>query len=348
MGRARRGGLAIRHGAILAGLAALAGAFTASAAAFPYQVLHRVKFTGAAPVRALAAGPGAKHVYAAVGDEVRGFDLSGHAASSVTLPGVVTGLAAGAKDTLYASVRAPARLLILNVRPLHVVASVRLHAGAPSAVLFDPIADQLFVESRTGGSVTRLEPASGRRLGVVRMKGELAQMAANGRGTLYVANSARNALEVVDADKMRLSGQIPLPGCRAPAGLAMDTLGRRLFVGCGNARALIVDADLGFTFVKLPIQPSPSLHMAFAFRPLGPAGWKGGAFILGDSGVEAIRMCAFVRYGEGGKLALAGPASALTLIPAAGELWLALRPGAAAGGGAELLALGPTDMGGAQ
>lgn len=348
MGRARTGGLPVRHGAILAGLAALAGAFTASAAAFPYQVLHRVKLTGTAPVLALAAGPGAKHVYAAVGDEVRGFDLSGHAASSVTLPGVVRGLAAGAKDTLYASVRAPARLVILKVRPLHVAASVRLHAGAPSAALFDPIADQLFVESRTGGSVTRLEPDSGRRLGVVRMKGELAQMAANGRGTLYVANAARDALDVIDARNMSFSGEIPLAGCRAPSGLAMDTIGRRLFVACGNGRALIVDADLGFTFVKLPIQPSPSLHVAFAFRPLGPAGWKGGAFILGGSVVEAIRMYAFVRYGDGGRLALAGPASALTLIPAAGELWLALRPGAAAGGGAELVALGPTDTRGAQ
>lgn len=338
MGRARTGGLPVRHGAILTGLATLAGAFTASAAAFPYQVLHRVKLTGAAPVRALTTAPGAKHVYAAVGDEVRGFDLSGHAASSVTLPGVVTGLAAGAKDTLYAAVRAPARLVILNVRPLHVVASVRLHTGAPSAVLFDPIADQLFVESRIGGSVTRLEPDSGRRLGVVRMKGELAQMATNGRGTLYVANSARNALEVVDADKMRLSGQIPLAGCRAPSGLAMDTIGRRLFVACGNGRALIVDADLGFTFRRLTIQRAGTLRTVFAFHPLGRHGWKGGAFIAGDGPrVDAIRMSAFVRYAGGGQLPLTAPCTALALSPAAGELWLALAPGAA---GARLWVLG--------
>ena len=348
MSATRTGRFRAGQGAIRAGIAALAAALTATATAttLPYRVLRRIPLAGSAPVRALAFGPHSRHVYAAVGDEVRGFGLSGQAASNITLHVVVTGLAAGTGNTLYASVRAPARLVILRVRPLHVVASVALHAGAPSAALFDPITDTLFVESRSGRSITRLDPKSGRRLGVVRMIGELEQMAADGRGTLYVANAARNALEVLDVNKMRVSGEIPLSGCRAPSGLAMDTLGRRLFVGCGNGRALIVDADLGFTFVKLPIQQGGRLQTVFAFRPLGPAGWKGGAFIAGPSELDAIRMYAFVHYADGGKLPLSRPATTVALSPAAGQLWLALQPGAGAGAGAELLTLGQTDAGG--
>lgn len=346
MSEVRPGGPGIRRGALLGGLAALAGVLSASASSSPVQVLQRIAVSGTGQVRALAAGPEAKHVYAAVGGEIRSFDALGKPASTVKLPGVVTGLAAGAGDTLYAVVKAPARLVILGVRPLHVVTSVALPAGAPSGVLFDSIANQLFVESRAGHSVTRLDPATGKRLGVARMPGVLAQMAANGRGTLYVANSNRDTLDVVSADKMALSGEIPLPGCRTPSGLAMDPLGRRLFVGCGNGHALIVDADLGFAFVKLPIQQSDALQMAFAFHPLGPSGWKGGVFIAGGEALHTIRMDAFVHYADGGKLALPGTVSAMALIPAAGELWLAIEPAAGAGG--ELLALGRSDMGGAR
>ncbi len=346
MSRVRRGATGIRRGAVLAGLAALAGVLGASASTSPVQVLQRIAVGGTGQVRALAAGPQAKHVYAAVGEEIRSFDDLGKAASTVKLRGVVTGLAAGAGDTLYAVVRAPARLVILGVRPLHVVTSVALPAGAPSGVFFDSIANQLFVASRSGHSVTRLEPKTGRRLGVARMPGMLAQMAANGRGTLYVVNGARDSLDVVSADKMTLSGQIPLPGCRAPSGLAMDPLGRRLFVGCGNGHALIVDADLGFTFVKLPIQQSDALQMAFAFHPFGPSGWKGGVFIAGGEALHTIRMYAFVHYANGGKLALPGTVSALALNPAAGELWVAIA--SAAGAGGELLALGQSGMGGAR
>ncbi len=346
MSKVRRGATGNRRGAVLAGLAALTGVLSASASTSPVQVLQRVAVGGTGQVRALAAGPDAKHVYAAVGEEIRSFDDRGRAASNVKLSGVVTGLAAGAGDTLYAVVKAPARLVILGVRPLHVVTSVALHAGAPSGVLFDSIANQLFVASRAGHSVTRLEPRTGKRLGVARMPGMLAQMAANGRGTLYVANSARDSLDVVSADKMALSGEIPLPGCRAPSGLAMDPMGRRLFVGCGNGHALIVDADLGFTFLKLPIQQSDALQLAFAFHPLGPSGWKGGTFIAGGEELDAIRMYAFVHYANGGKLALPGTVSALALSPPAGELWLAIAPAADAGG--ELLVLRRSDKGGAQ
>ena len=346
MSKVRRGVAGIRRRAVLAGLATLAGALSASASTSPVQVLHRIAISGTDQVRALATGPEGRHVYAAAGEEIRSFDERGTAVSTVKLPGVVTGLAAGAGDRLYAVVKAPARLVILGVRPLHVLTSVALPAGAPSAVLFDSIANQLFVESRAGHSVTRLDPGTGRRLGVARLAGVLAQMAANGRGTLYVANSARDSLDVVSADGMTLSGEIPLPGCRAPSGLAMDPLGRRLFVGCGNGHVLIVDADLGFTFVKLPIQQSDALQMAFAFHPLGPSGWKGGVFIAGGKELHTIRMDAFVHYANGGKLVFPGTVSALALNPAAGELWLAIE--SAAGAGGELVALGRSHMGGAR
>lgn len=299
---------------------------TAAADPIPYPVLHRVALAGTAPVRALVAGAQGRDVYAAQGDRVLGLDPSGNMSASVTLSGQVVGLAAGNGDILYAVVQKPAGLVILHVNPLRVAATVPLRSGVPSAVLFDPLGDALYVESQGTGTVMRLDPTSGRPIAALRLGGELRQMAGDGRGTLYVANAAQNNVDVVDAKGMALAGKIPLTGCTAPSGLAMDAMGRRLFVACGNGQALIVDTDLDYTFERIAIGQGNSLRAAFAMRPFGAAGWKGGIFVTGDARLDAIRMNAFISYVDGGQLPLGGLGTALALNPKAGEVWVAVAP----------------------
>ena len=107
----------------------------------------------------------------------------------------------------------------------------------------------------------------------------------------------------------------------------MDQVGRRLFVACANGQALVVDEDMGFTFVRLPIERAEHLRLVFALKPLGPGGWKGGAFMAGDGpGLDAIRMNAFISYVGGGSLALGGRCTALAVNATARRLVLALAP----------------------
>lgn len=342
MARVSRAGNAT---AILLAAATLAASAPGLAAGFPYRVLHRISLSGAASVQALAFGPGGKRLYAAAGHELRSYDTAtGEPGPEVALPGIATGLAAAQREggVLYAATRAPARLVILALRPLRVTSSIPLHGGEPSALLYDSQADALYVESRGAGSVTRLDPRSGRTLAIAHLRGRLGEMAANGRGMLYVADPAGDALQAIETGKMRRAGAIPLTGCSAPTGLAMDPVGRRLFVACGNGEALVVDEDMGFTFVRLPIARAASLQAVFAFHPLGPGGWKGGAFVAGDGpALDAIRMKAFINYVAGGSLPLAAPCTALAVSPAARQLALALAPRGS--GGVELLMLGGTD-----
>lgn len=315
--------------AFLLAAAVLGTTLARAAGGFPYRVLHRMSLSGAAPVQALAFGPGGKHLYAAVGAQLRSYDAaSGAPAEVVKLPGGAVALAAAARDggVLYAATRAPARLLILAPRPLRIASSVAL-TGEPSALLYDTVADALYVESRTGDTVERLDPGSGKTLGVARLHGRLEQMAANGRGLLYVANAANDELEVIETGRMSRIGAIPLSGCSAPSGLAMDPVGRRLFVACADGEALVVDEDMGMTFVRLPIGQSGRLQAVFAFNPLGPGGWKGAAFMAGDaSALNAIQMKAFISYVGGGSLPLSGRCTSLAVSPAARRLALALAP----------------------
>lgn len=336
-----------RAGTVLLAAVALGASIAAAADEFPYRALHRVAVSGPAPVRALAYGPSGEHLYAAVGKELRSYDTaSGKPGAVVKLPGVGIGLAVAARDggVLYVATRAPARLLMLALHPLRIASSAALRGGAPSALLYDAQADALYAETRAGDSVARLDPRSGKVLAVAHLQGRLGEMAANGRGMLYVANAAADELEAVQTGKMKRLGAIPLSDCADPTGLAMDTVGRRLFVACGNGQALVIDEDMGFTFVRLPIERGTGLRVVFALHPLGPGGWKGGAFMAGDGpALDAIRMKAFISYARGGSLPLAGRCTALALSPAARQLAMALAPraaGAAEGSGVELMMLG--------
>lgn len=348
-------------GALTVAAAALAASLPAAAGTLPLTVAHRIGLVGGSPVSALAFAPDGKQAYAAVGDELRSFDVAtGTLAAALKVPGQVVGLAtsADAGGSLYAAVGAPARLLFLSLHPLRIRANDALRGGEPSGLLYEPGEHALYVESRFGHSVARVDSGDGKTIAVAHLKGDLAQMAGDGRGTLYVANAAGDAIEVIATDKMRLIGAIPTPNCHAPTGVDLDPVGRRLFVACGNGTALVIDTDMGFAFEQLPIQKATALRTVFAFHPGAPAGWKGGAFIAGEgTELDAIRMNAFISYTNGGSLPLPGRATALAVSPAARQLWIALAPrkGAPAEGaagasgqqaGVEILALGAS--GGAQ
>jgi DNA-binding beta-propeller fold protein YncE len=316
--------------ALVLAAAALAVSVPAAGGTLPFTAVHRIALADSHPVGSLTFAPDGKQAYAAAGDALRSFEVAtGAPADVVKLPGQAVGLAASSDEggTVYVVVGAPAQLMFLSTHPLRVRASVPLRGGAPTALLYEPGEHSLYVESRSGHSVTRLDSGNGKTIAVGHLQGELEQMAGDGRGTVYVANSTSDAIDVLATGKMTSLGGIPTPDCHAPTGLDLDPVGRRLFVACSDGRALVIDTDMGFAFEQLPIQNGTRLRTVFAFHPNGPAGWKGGAFIAGDGPeLDAIRMNAFISYTSAGAIQLTGRATALAVSPAAGQIWIALMP----------------------
>ncbi len=291
---------------------------------FPYHGLYRISLPDAGSVGALAVD--GRDVCVGQGDTVSLYaPTSAERIDHQHLDGTVRALTT-VDGTIVVAVSDPSRLEFLAARSLRVLRQRRLGAATPSELVYDSLARMLFIEYRTAHTVTRLDPQTGRALGSVRLVGALGQMAANGRGTLYVVNSTHDAIDVIGARRMNYEGAIPLQRCSTPRALAMDTVGRRLFAACSNGRALIVDADLGFTFDRFPIQYGRDLRAAFAFRPLGPHGWKGGIFFVGGGAVSAIQMQSFVRYQAAGRFPLTRRVTAFAIAPPVGVLWLAVAP----------------------
>ncbi|MGH8190795.1 MAG: YncE family protein [Rhodanobacteraceae bacterium] len=300
----------------------------ASLAAEPsLQLTPRSAIRVDAPVRALAFGSGGARMYIAAGSDLRAYDsASGGLLATLKLPGSVADMTVDKTDSIgFAAVSSPRRLIFFQLHPLRIVRSVTLTDGAPSALLYDAAAHVVFVESAHSGALTEFDAASGRRLAALKLPGTLRQMAVNDRGTLYVANAARNGIDVIDVKQMKYLGAIPLRGCSGPTGLAMDPVGRRLFVSCTDGMRAIVDADMGFTFERLPSLLRGSSRMLFAFHPFGTHGWKGAAISCGaNDRLALIKMEAFVKYTAAGDFSLQGHCGAMALDNHTHQLWLAV------------------------
>ena len=322
-------------------LLALAGtgvSTPAGAAGFPLQVLRRVPVAAPGTPRALAFAPDGRRAYLAIGRAIVAYDAEGVApVDRLELPGRAVDLViAAGGDRAYAALRDPAAIAVLSLRPLRVLRTWRLPV-APSALLAGADGHALYVGSAAAGRVLELDAASGRTLGSVHLDGRLQQMAANGYGHLFIAVADRDVVAVLDANPLRLAGTFPVP-CSTPTGLAMDPVGRRLFVSCAGGGVAVIATDIGYTLQQLPAAAG-STRGLFVFHPQGGSGWKGAAIFAGVRGtLGAVRMLAFIRYTDGGTLSLPAGSGVLAFDAARSRLWVAL-PESASGANAAASAL---------
>ena len=289
------------------------------------HLAKRATLKAGAPVRALAFGPGGHHAYLARDNELLAYDTAtAQSEENLNLHGPIVDLAmdpAHAKG--YALLASPVRLVSFGLQPLRLLRQQKLDGG--TGLLYDGRIDAVFVENAQDATLAKFNAASGHHLGTLHLSGTLGQMAIDQRGTLYVADSVHDAIDAVDEAHMTALDAIPLSGCKGPSGLAMDPVGRRLFVGCADGMRAVVDTDMGFTFEELPSSLRGASRMVFAFHPFGADGWKGAAIGVGANGQLAlIRMLAFVKYVAAGDDTLPGDCEAMALNPTTHQLWLAV------------------------
>lgn len=316
---------------------------SAAAAALPLKVTQRITVSGADSVRAIVPGPSGTQVYVASGREIRVYDVaSGKLADTLSLPASVVDMTADTSTGVgYVALAAPSRVEVFGLHPLRIRSTITLTDGAPSSLLLDAGAHALYVESGVAGSLAKFDTTNNRRVAALRLDGALRQMAVDGRGTLYVANMSHAALDAVDTAHMTAIGAIPLQDCKQPTGLAMDPVGRRLFVACIDGGRPVVDTDMGFTFEQLHTDVPGRMRTVFGFHPFGTDGWKAGAFSAGDAAqLTAIKMNAFINYTAAGSYPLHGNAEALALDPDGRGLWLAVAPGS----GKSNSSIGPVEL----
>ena len=141
---------------------------------------------------------------------------------------------------------------VFDIQSLKVLSKVKV-GTRPDAILYDPATKRVFTFNAGSKDATAIDAAKGEVVGTVPLGGKPEFAASDGKGTVFVNLEDKNQLFAIDANKLTVKNQWPLPGCDEPSGLALDQKNRRLFVGCGNKVMPVVNADTGDVLAVLPI-----------------------------------------------------------------------------------------------
>ena len=144
--------------------------------------------------------------------------------------------------------------------------------GNPDGLTFDPSSGQVYVLSHSAPGITAIDAADGTLSGTVDLGAAPEQTVGDGKGHLYVDLEDKDAVGVVDTKTLAVTAHYPLGDKHTPAGLAMDTKSRVLFVACRNPASLVMmNADTGAILDSIAIGLgndgvvfNPTTHEVFA------------------------------------------------------------------------------------
>jgi YVTN family beta-propeller protein len=152
----------------------------------------------------------------------------------------------------YISVGKSDQVKIFDLKTLAVSATVQT-GSKPDSIVYEPTTKQVFVFNGHSSNVTVIDATSNKVIATIALQGAPEAARPDGAGKVYVNLENTNELVSLDAQREKIAGRWPLPGCEGPTGLALDAAHRRSFSACANKKMSILDSDTGRTVATLPI-----------------------------------------------------------------------------------------------
>jgi YVTN family beta-propeller protein len=141
---------------------------------------------------------------------------------------------------------------IFDAKTLKALGSVKVGTN-PDAIIYDPASHRVFAFNRGSSDVTAIDAANGTVAGLIALGGHPEFAAADGRGMVYVNLDDKSEVVALDSNKLTVKARWPLAPGEDPSGMAINPKSRRLFIGCGNKKMIVLNADNGRVLAALPI-----------------------------------------------------------------------------------------------
>jgi hypothetical protein len=141
---------------------------------------------------------------------------------------------------------------IFDLKTLATVADLPA-AGSPDGILYEPKTERIFAFDHRGGIVTVIDAKDAKVAGTIEIGGMPEFPATDGHGTVWVNQEDKSTLVKIDAASMKVLKTYPDATCEGPTGMDLDRKNRRLFIGCGNEKMAVVNADTGEVITTQPI-----------------------------------------------------------------------------------------------
>ena len=230
----------------------LVGWYPARAADF--QLLARHPIPGEGGWDYLAFDVATKHLFVTRGDRVQVVDpADGRLVGTVEgTPGVHGVALAPDLGKGYASNGRDRSVTVFDAATLRTLG--RIPAGdTPDAIVYEPATRRVVAMNGRSHDATVIDATTDRSVATVALGGKPESAVSDGRGTVFVDIEDTNEVVALDALRGTVLRRWRVAGCDEPAGLAIDTVRRRLFVGCHNQTLVVLDADGGRVLATLPI-----------------------------------------------------------------------------------------------
>ncbi len=158
---------------------------------------------------------------------------------------------------------------VFDLDTLKVIQEVKVSAGNPDAILYEPAGKHVFTFNGASKDVTVLDAASLGVLATFAVPGKPEFAADDGNGQIFVnIETDPGQLTVIDSRKLAVKATWPLPGCDSPSGLAIDNIHHRLFSVCDGKVMAVTDSLSGKQVALVPIGEHPDAAAYDAKRGL--------------------------------------------------------------------------------
>jgi hypothetical protein len=117
----------------------------------------------------------------------------------------------------------------------------KIAVNGTDAILYDPFTKRVFPIAQ---KITVLDAKTGDKVGDLDIGGDPEAAVSDGKGTVYINLSDKNAVAVVDPKALAVTKTFSIDFCTSPHSLAFDAANQRLFVGCRDGLA-VLDATNG-------------------------------------------------------------------------------------------------------
>lgn len=143
-------------------------------------------------------------------------------------------------------------LVVLDLDSAKATNKVKV-GNTPDAVLYDEFSGRVFTFNALGHDATAVEGGTEKVAGLVALGGKPEFAVTDGKGKIFVNIEDKGEIVSFDAKSLKVLNRWSMAGCEEPSALAFDREHHRLFSGCGNRKATVLDSESGRVVTAIPI-----------------------------------------------------------------------------------------------
>jgi DNA-binding beta-propeller fold protein YncE len=293
----------------------------AGQAAGSYRLLHEIPVGGEGGWDCLSVDPAGHRLYVshatkAVVIDTQTDQIVGEIADTPGIHGIAIAPKAG---RAFTSNGRENKASIIDLASLKTLAKVETGAN-PDLILLEPSRDEIYCFNGRGASATVIAVATGEVTATIPLGGKPEFAAADpATGRVFINLEDKSEVAVIDVKTHAVTTRWPIAPGEEPTGLDIDLAHHRLFLGCSNARMLVLDTNDGHVVASLPAGQGidgaafdPGTQLAFTSN-----GRDGTVTVVHEDGPDKFTVVQTLKTETSARTMAVDPVSHKIYLPAA-------------------------------